>query len=83
MKKTVGKLLIIAGILILAGMMFNGRPRPFFLRPRMKTLDSARTYLHRRKKSISIDIRSNSVTVTFKRKTALTLTPRLQEKTRG
>ncbi|RCK12629.1 hypothetical protein DT075_12030 [Bacillus licheniformis] len=25
MKKTVGKLLIIAGILILAGMMFNGR----------------------------------------------------------
>lgn len=61
MKKTVGKLMIIAGILILAALAFNGG-RGLFFSPE-KTLDSASASP---KKIKSIDIRSKSVTVTVK-----------------
>ena len=60
MKKTVGKLLIIAGILILAGMMFNGREGFSFFG---FDEESARTYHAQAEDIDKIDIDAKSITV--------------------
>lgn len=60
MKKTVGKLLIIAGILILAGMMLNGREGFSFFG---FDDESARTYHAQAKDIDKLDIDAKSITV--------------------
>ncbi|WP_145602477.1 DUF4097 family beta strand repeat-containing protein, partial [Bacillus paralicheniformis] len=60
MKKTVGKLLIIAGILILVGMMLNGREGFSFFG---FDDESARTYHAQGKDIDKIDIDAKSITV--------------------
>lgn len=80
MKKTVGKLLIIAGILILAGMMFNGREGFSFFG---FDEESARTYHAQAEDIDKIDIDAKSITVNIQAENRDDIKAEISGKTSG